>query len=300
MPKTAIMAIEGGLDCTFCTAVIGLYCIAKGEMPTIINGYSLDSALNGNALEGVERIWSVGMDPTSEQIEKAKSRGIGIAVIASPTDEESGSRRIMESAIGRHLMAKGSYPNLVEVATLANVWCKRLLRTNEWSKARALNAALKAFGKCPWKKPDKFLVEWKMILSEPDALQILTDSGSAMCDWDDSVTQSEVNGNGGYIDFAGSRWICVNGRVGFLGGRDVRPPVDHDGVISWCWCPREGMWRITFLNEGKASIQEALSVCESRTKVAKSFQMKGQSAVAYMQDIPFPLGDIKYFWKFGK
>ena len=304
MLKTAIMTIEGGLDATFCTAVLGLYCIAKGEMPMIFNGYALDSALGGKdhapSLAGIERLWSVGVDITPEQLETLTAKNIQAAVVSSPSNDESGAKVIMDSPIGKALLKKGSYPNLIEVATLANVWCKRLLRTKEWEKARALNAALKAFGKNPWKMPDKFLSEWKMILSEPDALSILTDSGQAMCDWDDAVSQSEVNGDGGYIDFAGSRWICVNGRIGFFGGRDMKAPVEHDGVISWCWCPREGQWKVTFLNEGKASLQEALNVCTSRTKVSKSFQVRSQSLTAYMQDIPFPLSDVKYFWKFSK
>lgn len=304
MLKTAIMTIEGGLDATFCTAVLGLYCIAKGEMPLMFNGYALDGALAGKehspSLEGIERIWSVGVDPAPEQAEALKVRSIQAAVISSPTNEESGAKVVMDSPVGKALLKKGSYPNLVEVATLANVYAKRLLRTKEWSRARALNSALTAFGKCPWKTPDKFLSEWKMILSEPDALKILEESGQAMCDWDDAIAQKVVNGSGGYIDFAGSRWICVNGQVGFLEGRDLKAPVEHDGVISWSWCPREGQWKVVFLNEGKASLQEALNVCSSRTKVSKSFQVRSQSLTAYMQDIPFPLADVKYFWKFSK
>ena len=302
MLKTAIMTIDGGLDVTFCTAVLGLYCIAKGAMPEIFNGYALDGAIAGknDCLNGIERIWSIGVDASPEQIKALKEHGIQFAVIASPSEEESGAKIVMDSPIGKALLKKGSYPNLIEVATLANVWCKRLLRVKEWTKARALNAALKAFGKCPWKMPDKFLSEWKMVLSEPDALSILTDSGQAMCDWDDAMTQSEINGDGGWIDFAGSRWICLNGRAGFLEGRDLKVPVEHDGVISWRWCPREKLWKVTFLNEGKASLQEALNVCSSRTKVEKSFQMRSQSLTAYMHDIPFPLDDVKYFWKFSK
>ena len=302
MSKTAIMTIEGGLDVTFCTAVIGLHCIFKGEMPAIVNGYSLDAVLNGKgpSIEGAKRIWAVGIDPTPEQTEKMKAQGLQAAIVASPSNEESGSKILMDSPIGQALLKKGSYPNLVEVATLANVWSKRLLRTKEWSKPRAVNSALRAFGKCPWKMPDKFLSEWKMILSEPEALTILAESGQAMCDWDDASTQAEVNGDGGWIEFAGARWICVNGRVNWLEGRDVRSPIEHDGVISWCWCPREGLWKLSFFNEGGANLKEALNVCESRTKVAKTFQFKSSCAVAYMQDIPFPLGEVKYFWKFAK
>lgn len=303
MPRTAIMMIDGGLDTLFSTAVIGLYCLTKkNEMPSIFNAYALNTALEGksNALNEVKRIWSIGAEIEPKQAEELKTRGLLFAAVSTPSSEESGSKVLMDSPIGQTLLKTGAYPNLVEIATLANVWSKRLLRTDQWSKARALNYALKAFGKCPWKTPDKFLAEWKMILSEPDALQILTDSGQAMCDWDDSVTQQEINGNGGLLEFAGSRWICLNGHASWLDGRDLRPPTDHDGVISWCWCPREGLWKLTFYNEGKASIQEALNVCASRTTVAKTFQYRNQSAVAYMQDIPFPLADVKYFWKFPK
>ena len=303
MSKTAIMMLDGGLDTLFSAAVIGLYCLSKKtEMPSIFNASALDAALEGktNALNDVKRIWSIGVEATPEQMNELKNREMLFATISSPSSEESGSKILMDSPIGQALLKTGAYPNLIEVATLANVWNKRLLRTDQWSKARALNYALKAFGKCSWKTPDKFLAEWKMILSEPDALQILTDSGQAMCDWDDATTQQEVNGNGGLLEFAGSRWICVNGRVSWLDGRDIKSPADHDGIVSWGWCPREGLWKLTFYNEGKASIQEALNVCASRTTVVKSFQYRNQSAVAYMRDIPFPLADIKYFWKFGK
>ena len=298
MAQTVLATTGSGLDVQFCTAAAGLYCVIKGSMPQIVNAYRLERILKDKPENFADTKWFmiVGMSPTPSLVEALNGRPC--AWYCGIDAEMSGGRKLLESPFGKEMVQDGRWKNLVHCAMLSDIMFNGREDAKEWQEARGLSMAVEAYGKTPWLKPDDFLDEWKMILEDEDVLSAMKSAGMSMADWADCSLESQVRSNGGLLDFAGSRWICLNGSGGRLGGKNIDSPAEHGGFLSWQWCPRERTWRLFLEKDGDADIRTAVEACQDFLGKRKPVQFRDRWAVLYVERLPFRLQDVKYFWKF--
>ena len=299
MAKALIATTGSGLDPQFATAAAGLYCtVAGGEMPVVVNAYRLKEIAEKKPelLAGVKFAILVGIPATDET--KEMLGGIPCQSFGGLHSEKSGARMVLESKFGKEMAADRRWKNLAECALLADIQFNGAVKAKEWADSRALALAFETYGKTPWKSPDDFLTDWKLVLEDEDAFRAMKDSGQAMADYADGRFETQIRSNGGLLDFADSTWICYNGFGGRLQGWNVYSPADHGGLISWQWCPREKAWRVFFEKDGSADIEAALEASADCIGTRKPVTFRDRWAVAYMDRLPFRLQDIRYFWKF--
>ncbi len=299
MAKALIATTGSGLDPQFAAAAAGLYCtVAGGEMPVVVNAYRLKEIAERKPelLAGVKFAILVGIPATDET--KEMLGGIPCQSFGGLHSEKSGARMVLESKFGKEMAADRRWKNLAECALLADIQFNGSAKAKEWQDSRALALAFETYGKTPWKSPDDFLTDWKLVLEDEDAFRAMKDSGQAMADYADGRFETQIRSNGGLLDFAGFTWICYNGFGGRLQGWNVYAPADHGGLISWQWCPRERAWRVFLEKDGSADIEAALEASADCIGTRKPVTFRDRWAVAYMDRLPFRLQDIRYFWKF--
>jgi len=250
-----------------------------------------------------KKAWIVGYEPTEEDKSLLKGRECEAYVISTPSSSKSGAKTLMESPIGKKMAASGEWDALSECAALSDILRESRTESRSWGNARAVEAAVLTYFKKPWNSAPECLAEWKLLFQSVEALDNLKEVGLSMIDFDDSMLQQQMYSMGGVLEFAGRRWICVNGRCPRLKGRDIVPPKsakDCDGTISWQWCARTNSWRLMFESEeADDSVECAVSSCQGVMQPSsKPFLIKGRFAVVYAITLPFQMDAIKYFWKF--
>ena len=303
MTKDLIAATGNSLDASFTAAALGLHFAVTEGIPRIVNAWKLADILNARKeiLDGIRRVWIVGMeiDPNLSSALNSYKPALEAYSLSNLEDSKSGARTLMASGIGKAMIADGRWKNLVQCALYADLQFSGNADAKEWSDSRAFAIAVDAYGRIPWKHPDLFLDEWKLLLQEEDAFEAMKQTGLAMCDHADAHLESQIRSNGGLLEFAGSKWICLNGSAGRLKGKDVASPAEHDGVLSWQWCPRQKAWRIFFESEGSADLDAVSEACaDFAGSQKKPVRFRDRWLLAYLERMPFRLQDVKYFWKF--